>query len=117
MTKYQEFYQYSIDHPDEFWSEQAKLIDWQTPFGQVCDFSRPPFARWFVGGKTNLCYNAIDRHLTARGDQNALVWISTEVDQPRSYTYRQLFDEVNRTAAMMRELGVKQGDRVIIYMP
>jgi propionyl-CoA synthetase len=83
----------------------------------VLDYSRPPFARWFVGGRTNLCYNAIDRHLPARGDQKALLWISTEVDETRSYTYRQLFDEVNRVAAMMRELGVGQGDRVIIYMP
>jgi len=83
----------------------------------VLDYARPPFARWFVGGRTNLCHNAIDRHLAARGDQKALVWISTEVNQTRSYTYRQLFDEVNRVAAMMRELGVEQGDRVIVYMP
>ena len=83
----------------------------------MLDYSRPPFARWFVGGQTNLCHNAIDRHLAARGDQKALVWISTEVDRTESFTYRELHGEVNRTAAMMRAIGVGAGDRVIIYMP
>ncbi len=54
-----------------FWAEQAQLIDWQTPFSAVLDYSKPPFARWFVGGRTNICHNAIDRHLAARGDQKA----------------------------------------------
>ncbi len=117
MANYRDFQRRSLAERASFWAEEARLVHWQRPFDEVLDYSRPPFARWFVGGRTNLCHNAIDRHLAARGDQNALVWISTEVDQTRSYTYRQLFDEVNRVAAMMRELGVKQGDRVIIYMP
>jgi propionyl-CoA synthetase len=117
MTTYKEFHRQSIQDRDKFWAEQAKLIDWQRPFRSVLDYSRPPFARWFVGGETNLCHNAVDRHLAARGDQKALVWISTEVDQTQSYTYRDLFKEVNRAAAMIRSLGVKQGDRVIIYLP
>ena len=117
MATYRDFHRRSLAERETFWAEEAKLVHWQRPFDEVLDYSRPPFARWFVGGRTNLCHNAIDRHLAARGDQKALVWISTEVDQTRSYTYRQLFDEVNRVAAMMRELGVKQGDRVIIYMP
>src|SRR6185369_6355927 len=79
--------------------------------------SRPPFAKWFVGGEINLCHNAVDRHLAARGDQAALVWISTEIDKTRSYTYKELHFEVNRAAAMMQSLGVRRGDRVIIYMP
>jgi propionyl-CoA synthetase len=83
----------------------------------VLEYSRPPFARWYVGGETNLCYNALDRHLAARAEQEALVWISTEVDKTQTFTYRELHAEVNRVAAMMRALGVKQGDRVIIYMP
>ena len=66
MGKYQDFYRRSIDEPDEFWAEQAKLIDWHKPFDQVLDYSRPPFARWFVGGLTNLCHNAVDRHLKDR---------------------------------------------------
>jgi propionyl-CoA synthetase len=83
----------------------------------VLDYSRPPFARWFVGGETNLCHNAVDRHLAQRADQKALVWISTEVDQTRSFSYRELFEETSRVAAMMQSLGVKRGDRVIVYMP
>ncbi|MFL6567065.1 MAG: AMP-binding protein, partial [Burkholderiales bacterium] len=117
MANYRDFQRRSLAERAGFWAEEARLVHWQRPFDEVLDYSRPPFARWFVGGRTNLCHNAIDRHLAARGDQKALIWISTEVDQTRSYTYRQLFDEVNRVAAMMRELGVKHGDRVIIYMP
>ena len=115
--RYAEFHRRSIEDRDAFWSEQARLIDWQRPFDQVLDYSRPPFARWFPGGTTNLCHNAVDRHLAARGDQDALIWISTEVDKSESYTYRQLHAEVNRVAAMMQSLGLKRGDRVIIYMP
>src|SRR5579859_7710842 len=117
MTTYQAFHRRSIEDREGFWSEEAKLVHWQRPPQQVLDYSRPPFARWFVGGETNLCFNAIDRHLAQRADQKALVWISTEVDETRSFTFRQLFDEVSRVAAMMRSLGVKRGDRVIIYMP
>jgi len=117
MTTYREFHRRSIQDRDAFWAEEAKLIHWQKPFAKVLDYSRPPFAKWFVGGETNLCHNALDRHLAVRGAQPALVWISTEVDQTRSYTYRELHAEVNRAAAMMQALGVKRGDRVIIYMP
>ena len=117
MTTYAEFHRRSLDDREGFWAEQAKLIDWHKPFRQVLDYSRPPFAKWFIGGETNLCHNALDRHLLARGSQTALVWISTEVDESRSFTYKELYREVNRTAAMMRSLGVKKGDRVIVYMP
>ncbi len=117
MSSYRDFYRRSIDDPEGFWAEQAKLVHWQEPFGKVLDFSRPPFAKWFVGGETNLCYNAVDRHLAERGKQKALVYISTERDEEQSFTYEQLHREVQRAAAMMRSLGVKKGDRVIIYMP
>ena len=117
MGSYKEFYDLSIAKPDAFWTQQAARIDWVKPFTKVCDFSRPPFARWFVGGETNLCYNAIDRHLATRPDQSALVWISSEVEQTKTYTYRELFDEVNRFAAVLKSLGVGKGDRVLIYMP
>ena len=117
MATYRDFHRRSIDQREAFWDEEAKLIHWQRPYGKVLDYSRPPFARWFVGGRTNLCYNALDRHLTARGSQAALVWISTEVNETRSFTFRELHQEVNRVAAMMRSLGVGEGDRVIIYMP
>jgi propionyl-CoA synthetase len=117
MTTYKEFHRRSLEDKEGFWGEEAKLVHWHKPFEKVLDYSRPPFAKWFVGGQTNLCYNAVDRHLAARAEQKALVWISTEVDQAKTYTYRQLHEEVNRVAAMMQSLGVKQGDRVIIYMP
>src|SRR5919108_2137945 len=113
MQRYREFHRRSIEDREVFWAEQAQLIHWQKPFQQVLDYSRPPFARWFVGGETNLCHNAVDRHLKARGEQKALVWISTEVDQTKSFTYNELHREVNRAAAMMQSLGVKRGDRVI----
>ncbi len=117
MTTYSAHYRKSIEERDAFWSEQAAHIEWVKPFHQVCDFSRPPFAKWFVGGETNLCYNAVDRHLSARADQQALVWISSETNETRSFTYLQLFVEVNRFAAILRSLGVGRGDRVLIYMP
>ena len=117
MSSYQEFHRRSLQEPDAFWSEQARKIDWQTPPQQICDYSNPPFARWFVGGTTNLCHNAIDRHLADRGDQAAIIAVSTETDTERVYTYKQLHDEVQRTAAAMQSLGVRTGDRVLIYMP
>jgi propionyl-CoA synthetase len=117
MTTSQAFHRRSIEDREGFWAEQARLVEWNRPFQEVLDYSTPPFARWFVGGHTNLCHNAVDRHLAARGDQPALVWISTEVDRTQSFTYRELHVEVSRTAAMMRALGVGTGDRVIIYMP
>ena len=114
---YAEFYRRSLDDRDAFWAEQAKLIDWQVPPQQVCDASRPPFVRWFAGGKTNLCHNAVDRHLAARADQPALIYVSTETNQERVYSFRELHQEVQRTAAVLRSLGVGKGDRVLIYMP
>ena len=114
---YADFYRRSIDERDAFWAEQARLIDWQQPPQQICDWSNPPFAKWFVGGTTNLCHNAVDRHLAERPLQNALVAISTETNTERAYTYAELHQEVQRMAASLQTLGVRQGDRVLIYMP
>jgi len=116
-TSYASFYRRSIDERDAFWTEQAALIDWQTPFQRVCNYDRPPFARWFEGGTTNLCHNAVDRHLKDRPDQNALIFVSTETETEQVYSYRQLHAEVQRMAAILRSLGVGKGDRVLIYMP
>jgi len=117
MTSYSEFHHRSIADPESFWAEQAQLIDWQVPPQQICDYSQPPFAKWFVGGTTNLCHNAVDRHLADRPEQAALIFVSTETNQERVYTYRELHAEVQRMAAVLRELGVQKGDRVLIYMP
>ena len=117
MTRYAEFHQRSLRDRQGFWAEQAALIDWQRPFDRVLDYDNPPFARWFVGGTTNLCHNAVDRHLAQHADANALIWVSTEVDQERVYSFRELLAQVQRMAASLLELGVKPGDRVLIYMP
>lgn len=115
--RYSDFYRRSIDERDAFWAEQARLIDWHTPPQTICDDSKPPFANWFVGGTTNLCHNAVDRHLPERAEQPALIWVSTEVGQERTYTFAQLHAQVQRAAAALRALGVQKGDRVLIYMP
>ena len=117
MGAYREFHRRSIEERDAFWSEQAKLVDWHKPFERVLDYQRPPFARWFVGGLTNLCHNAVDRHLAARGGQKALVYLSTETGQEKTYTFSELHAEVNRCAALIAAKGVAKGDRVLIYMP
>ncbi|MCB1997306.1 MAG: AMP-binding protein, partial [Rhodoferax sp.] len=114
---YADFYRRSVEDRDAFWAEQAALIDWQTPFSQVCDRSQPPFARWFVGGTTNLCHNAVDRHAATHPDRNALIFVSTETNQEHVYSFAELQAEVERMAAMLQGLGVKQGDRVLVYMP
>jgi len=117
MTTYREYHARSLNDPDGFWAEQSRLIDWQQPFSRALDNSNPPFTRWFVGGTTNLCHNAIDRHLATRADQPALIYVSTETNEEKTYTYRQLYREVNRMAGILQGLGVKRGDRVLIYMP
>ncbi len=117
IPSYDAVHQRSLDDRDGFWREQAARIDWQRPFDSVCDDSNPPFTRWFRGGLTNLCHNAVDRHLVDRADQNALIWASTEVGQERSYTFAQLHAEVQRMSAILIALGVSQGDRVLVYMP
>ncbi|MBC8946052.1 MULTISPECIES: propionate--CoA ligase [Xenorhabdus] len=114
---FKDFYQRSINEPNAFWVEQAKRIHWQHPFAQVLDHSNPPFARWFCGGKTNLCYNALDRWLERQPDAKALIAISTETNTEQVFTYQELYQEVNRASAIMLSLGVKKGDRVVIYMP
>jgi len=117
MSSYAAFHRRSIEDRDGFWREQAALIDWQTPFTQVCDYSKAPFAQWFVGGRTNLCHNAVDRHAKTHPDRAALIWVSTEVDKEVVYSFAQLQDEVQRMAAVLIKLGVKKGDRVLVYMP
>ena len=117
MGSYAEFHQRSIQGRDAFWTEQAALIDWHKPFDQVCDYSNPPFAKWFKGGETNLCHNAVDRHLATRADQNALIFVSTETNTEKAYSFRELHAEVNRMAAILQAQGVGKGDRVLIYMP
>ncbi|MFM1991505.1 MAG: hypothetical protein RJA99_4462 [Pseudomonadota bacterium] len=114
---YRSFHRRSIEDREGFWGEEAARIDWNAPFTQVLDYSRPPFARWFVGGTTNLCHNAIDRWLPTQADKPALIFVSTETNEERIYTFGELHREVQRMAAMMQSLGVGRGDRVLVYMP
>ncbi len=115
--RYADLHQRSIREPEAYWAEQAALIDWQQPFTRVCDNDRAPFTQWFTGGTTNLCHNAVDRHMAQRPDDAALIFVSTETAQERTYSFLELHAEVQRMAACLLELGVRQGDRVLIYLP
>ncbi len=114
---YAEFYRQSIADPDTFWNQEASRIDWHQPYGKVLDHANPPFAKWFVGGQTNLCHNAVDRWVATQADAPALVAISTETNTEKTYTFSELQSEVMRMAAIMQANGVLKGDRVLIYMP
>ncbi len=101
-----------------FWGRQAERITWAEPFTEVLDWSNPPFAKWFVGGKVNAAYNCLDRHVEAgRGDRVAFHWVGEPEGDTRDITYAQLKDEVCQAANALLELGVTAGDRVAIYMP
>lgn len=115
--RYEDVYRRSVEEPEAFWAEQAKAIHWHKAPEKILDYSNPPFRKWFVGGETNLCYNAVDRHLEERGEQLALVGYSTETDSVRELSYRELHREVNVFAAVLGALEVGKGDRVVIYMP
>ena len=114
---YKETYRRSIDEPEKFWAEEARAIHWHKPPQRILDYTQPPFRKWFAGGETNLCYNAVDRHLADRAEQLALVAISSETNVTREVTYAELHREVNAFAAILKKLDVARGDRVVIYMP
>ncbi|MBF0147930.1 MAG: propionate--CoA ligase [Magnetococcales bacterium] len=115
--KYEAFYRASIEQKEAFWKEQAALIDWVTPSTRILDDTNPPFAYWYPDATLNLCYNTVDRHLKERSEQNALIWVSTEMEQSEEITYRTLHEWVNQAAAVFMEMGVTRGDRILIYMP
>ena len=98
-------------------AQQAELIDWHQPFDRVCNDDNPPFVQWFEGGQTNLCHNAVDRHLKDRAQQAALIAVSSETGLEKTYSFNDLHREVQRMAASLKALGVAKGDRVLIYMP
>ena len=118
---YADFHRTSIEDPENFWRKEAERIDWHLPFNQVLDYSRPPFANWFVGGQTNLCHNAVDRWVSRQGEQTALIAITTETSDgsptEKTWSFKELQAEVERMAAIMQSLGVVKGDTVLIYMP
>ncbi|EEB15004.1 luciferase, putative, partial [Pediculus humanus corporis] len=116
--KYQKAYSKSINEPEEFWAEVGKSVTWYTPWSKVIDNSNQPFTKWFVGGKLNACYNAIDRHVeSGKGEKVALIHDSPVTNTIRHVTYNELYSKVSRLAGALSALGVEKGDRVLIYMP
>jgi propionyl-CoA synthetase len=115
---YEEVYRQSIEDPEGFWGEVAEDVHWYEKWDTVLDDSNKPFYRWFVGGKLNTCYNALDLHVDrGRGDKVALIYDSPVTDTIKKYTYTELRDEVATFAGVLAGQGVAKGDRVIIYMP
>jgi len=118
-ANYRMMYQQSIDQPEVFWAEQAQqLLTWSEPWHKVLsfDYSKADI-RWFEGGKLNVSANCLDRHLMNRGDQVAFIWEGDHPSQDKTITYRQLHSEVCKFANVLKNLGVKKGDRVCIYLP
>jgi acetyl-CoA synthetase len=118
---YRELYQRSVDDPEGFWAEYAdKFLTWYKKWDRVMDYSYGPgdvYIKWFEGGKLNVSYNCLDRHLDTRGDQAAIIWEGDNPEEDKSITYRELHEEVCKLANVMKARGVKKGDRVCIYMP
>jgi acetyl-CoA synthetase len=120
QEQYQKMYEASLKDPEKFWGEQASRLTWRKKWNKVkdCSFDSPVHIGWFLGGKLNVSENCIDRHLPKRAKQTALIW---ESDDPktasRKITYQELSENVNRLGNALRELGIRKGDRVTIYMP
>ncbi len=117
-SRYDAVYKRSLEDPEGFWGEAAEAVHWYRRWDKVLDDSRPPFTRWFTGGLTNTCYNALDRHVEGgRAEQPAIVYDSPVTGTVKTFTYRALRDEVARFAGVLAANGVAKGDRVLIYMP
>ena len=117
--QYRDMYRRSIDDPEGFWAEQAeKFVTWFKPWDRVLDWDyHKAHIRWFEGAQVNVSYNCLDRHLESRGDQVAIIWEGDDPAEDRRITYRELHAEVCRFANVLKERGVRKGDRVSIYMP
>jgi propionyl-CoA synthetase len=118
MGRFNEVYRHSLEDPEGFWAEAAAAIDWDEPWERVLDDTRAPLYRWFAGARLNSCHNALDRHVAAgRADQLALIYDSPVTGVAKTFTYRELRDEVACFAGALLAQGVGHGDRVVIYMP
>jgi len=115
-TRWQEW-KHAVQNPEAYWAEKAKAVDWYKRWDKVLDASNPPFYKWFVGGEVNVSYNTLDRHVkSSRKNKLAYIW-EGELGEVRTYTYYQLYREVNKLAKALKDLGLKKGDRVAIYLP
>src|SRR5579859_7172123 len=111
VPEYDAIYQKSIQDPEAFWAERAEELDWFKKWDKVLDSSDAPFYKWFVGGKINIAYNALDRHMkTWRRNKLALIW-EGEPGDSRTFSYYRLWQEVNKFANVLRSMAVKKGDR------
>jgi acetyl-CoA synthetase len=118
--QYFDLYRQSVEDNEEFWAEQAGIVDWIKPFTRVKDVSYAKddlHIRWYEDGELNVCFNCIDRHLDDKGDQPAIIWEGDDPDRDLTITYRDLHGRVCRFANVLKSIGVKKGDRVTIYMP
>jgi len=107
----------SLKDPQAYWAEKAKAIDWFKPWDTVLDSSNPPFFKWFAGGELNICYNALDRHVKSpRKNKLAYIW-EGEMGEVKTYTYYQLYREVNKIAKVFKDFGIKKGDRIAVFLP
>src|SRR3712207_3466163 len=116
FEEYQRMYRESIDRPEKFWAREAKELVWQAPWKTVVDW-KPPFAKWFVGGKLNVSENCLDRHLNGPTRNKAAIMWEGEPGDKRTITYQQLHRDVCRFGNVLKRNAIKKGDRVIIYMP
>jgi propionyl-CoA synthetase len=117
MSQYDNMHKLSVENPTAYWGEIAKKLHWYEPPETVLDDSNPPFYKWFKGGVTNACYNAVDRWAETRGDRAAYIYVNPVENTTITYTYKQLYGAVNRVAAMLQALGLKKGDVALIYLP
>ncbi|MFG0251741.1 MAG: acetate--CoA ligase [Phycisphaerales bacterium JB038] len=122
MDEYMQMYQRSVDDPEGFWAEMAEQFHWFKKWDSVRSYNYnvnngPIDIKWFLGGKTNITYNCLDRHLETRGDQTAIIWEGNDPSEDSKLTYRELHEQVCKFANVLKEHGVKKGDRVSIYLP
>ena len=122
MEAYHAEYERSIADPEAFWAEKAEEFHWFKKWDTICsynyDMDKGPISiKWFEGGKTNITYNCLDRHLESKGDQSAIIWEGNSPDEDATLTFRELHEQVCKFATVLKSRGVKKGDRVSIYMP
>jgi acetyl-CoA synthetase len=117
-AQYEQMYQRSVEDPEGFWSEIAEGFVWKKKWDQVmdCSFGKEVYIKWFIGGKTNISVNALDRHLEKRGEQTALIWEGNNPGEGSKLTYRQMYTQVCQFANVLKSLGVKKGDRICLFM-
>src|SRR5690349_23508748 len=117
QSRYREVYARWKADPEAFWKEAAEAIDWYRPADKIFEPAEGAYGSWFVGAQCNTCYNAVDRHVATRGDQAAIIYDSPVTGTKQTLTYAELQDEVATLAAVLQDMGVRKGDRVVLYMP